>query len=166
MITSTLTPISVKKAMIWAKEELTHDEFLSFVSILGYSQYAKLKSETTRIIRIEDINVLEAPSPTRNMLEKFEEFLTEQPVSRKGLFKNFYEQAYEMFVRFGMSDWLPRYRFEPLPVPGIGPVFALTQPMYFMVLNGLGETLSYETNGNFFILPEGVDGHVEVVYVQ
>ena len=165
VITSTLTPISVKKAMIWAKEELTHDEFLSFMGILGYSHYAKLKSETTRIIRIEDINVQEAPSPTRNMLEKFEEFLTKQPAARKGLFKNIYEPAYEMFVRFGLSGWLPRHHFEPLPVPGVGSVFALTQPMYYMLLDDRGEILPYETKGTFLILPEGVEGPVEVVYV-
>ena len=85
--TSTLTAASIENAMEWAKEDLTHDEFLGFMSILGYKHYAKLKSEDTKIIGVEDINIMEAPSPTRNMLKKFEGFLTKKTFSAHTLLK-------------------------------------------------------------------------------
>ena len=163
--TSTLTAASVKNAMKWAQTELTHDEFLSFMSILGYKHYAKLKSESTEIIGVKDINVQQAPPPSKNMLEKFESFLDKQPDGQNGLFENFYESAYEIFVRFGISDWFSRHHFEVTPVPGLGSVFALTPPMYYIVLDGQGESLPYKTRGTFLILPEGIEKPVEVVYV-
>lgn len=165
VITSTLTPMPIKHAMNWAKEELTHDEFLSFLSILGYKHFAKLKSEDTRLIGIEDVEVLKPSPPTEGMLEKFKLFLETQSVEQKGLFYNLYKSAYDLLVRFEVSDWLPRQHFELTPVPGVGSVFGLTQPMYYIVLDDHAKLLPYKIKGTFLVFPENVLKPVEVVYV-
>ena len=165
VITSTLTPASIRQSMKWAEDELTHDEFLAFMGILGYKHYAQLKDQKTKVIGINDVNIFEAPASTEAMQIKFKAFLNAQLQVQKGRFSKVFQKTYEKFDQLGMSDWLPRHRIEVTPMPQIGSVLALTQPTYYLIFDANGNPLPYTTKGIFLIFPENVVGPVEVVSV-
>ena len=165
IVTSTLTPTSIKQTMKWAEEELTHKEFLSLMGILGYEHYAQLKVHGKKAVRINDIDIVRAPVSTGAMLNKFEGFLNAQPQAQKERFGKVFPRVYEELVELGVSDWLPRHRMKVTSLPQIGSVLALTQPMYYLVFDSNGKSLPYTIKGTFLIFPENVLGPVEVVSV-
>ena len=165
VITSTLTPASIRQSMKWAKDELTHDEFLAFMGILGYKHYAQLKDQKTKVIGIDDVNIFEAPASTEAMQNKLKAFLNTQLQVQKGRFSKVFQKTYEKFDQLGMSDWLPRHRIEVTPIPQIGSVLALTEPIYYLIFDANGKPLPYTTKRIFLIFPANVVGPVEVVFV-